>query len=247
MRMRAMFKGHKNVVNSVAFSPNGRSLISGSDDRSIRIWNIRDGASKVLQVSRTYFISVAFSPDGWYAAAADLNGSLWIWDSRTYKLVANWEGHVTGVWCTGFSPDGKGLMSGSTDKTVKYWDVSSLGIRQGASTGTAANEKQGFPELRSFLGHDVRFRLVSPDVDPETFDTQDRVRSAAFFPDNSQWIVTGSNDQSVRIWDTQSGVCLLMLQGHMGWVRGVDVSQTENFLAAATKDGHVSVWKYKLM
>lgn len=67
------------------------------------------------------------------------------------------------------------------------------------------------------------------------------------FPDSSQWIVTGSHDRSVRIWDTASGVCQLTLQGHMRWVTDVDVSQTENFLATADEDGHVKVWKYKLL
>ena len=59
--------------------------------------------------------------------------------------------------------------------------------------------------------------------------------------------MTGSNDRSVRIWDAQSGVCHLRLQGHVDWVRGVDVSQRENFLATAGIDGHVTVWKYKLL
>ena len=70
-----MFKGHRSGVNSVAFSPNGRSLVSGSDDGSVRIWNIRDGSSKVLPVadSPSYFVAVVFSPDGRYVAAGHLH------------------------------------------------------------------------------------------------------------------------------------------------------------------------------
>ena len=58
-------------------------------------------------------------------------------------------------------------------------------------------------------------------------------------------MVTGSKDKTVRVWDTESGICLLTLQGHKDLVRGVDVSRTQNFLATAGEDGHVTVWKYK--
>ena len=156
--MRAMFERHKNEVNSIAFSPNGRFLVSASDDRSVRIWNIRDGSSKVLPVagSPSFFLYVVFSPDGKYVAAGNSDKSLWIWDSRTHKLLARWCGHTSGVLCAEFMPDGKGLMSGSFDKTVNYWDVGSLGNRQGMSTGTVVNEEHYPPEVRSFSGHNVR-------------------------------------------------------------------------------------------
>ena len=156
-----MLKGHKNVVNGIAFSPNGRFLVSGSDDWSVRIWNIRDGSSKVLPVTgrTSVFLSVAFSPDGRYIAGGNWDHSLSIWDSRTHMLVAKWCGHAGCVWCTEFTPDGKGLMSGSSDTTVKRWDVSTLGIQQGVSTGLAGSGEQSFPEIRKFCENNVRFLL----------------------------------------------------------------------------------------
>ena len=152
--MRVMFIGHK-AVSSLAFSPNGRFLVSAS--ASVRKWNIRDGSSKVLPVTRPprSFTSVAFSPDGRYVAAGNYDRSLWIWDSRTHRLVAKWLGHARSVSCIEFTPDGKGLLSGGLDKTIKYWDVSLLGNRQGVSTGPIVNEEQGFPLVRNFLGHKV--------------------------------------------------------------------------------------------
>ena len=241
-----MFKGHKSVVNSVAFSPNGRFLVTGSDDWSVRIWNIRDGSSKVLPVTSRAgcFISVAFSPNGRYIVGGNWNHSLWIWDSRKHTLLAKWWGHTNGVWSTKFTPDGRGLMSGSKDQTVKHWNLSSLGI-QGALVGGGG---RGFPEVRSFLGHTVRFYsrtfFLPHKVDGETF-TQGPVRSIAFFP-GGQWIVTGSADQTVRVWDSKSGVCQLTLQGHMDRVRGVDVSRTQNLLLTASDDGRVVLWRYEL-
>ena len=219
--MQAMLKGHENIVSAVAFSPNGRSLVSASYVGSIRIWNIRDGSSEALPVIGLpeYFISVVFSPDGRFVAAGHLDGSLWIFDSRTHRLVAKWRGHTDGVWCTEFMPDGQGLISGGYDKTVKYWDVSLLGNRQGVSTGMVLNEELRLPFVRTFLGHDVCFFLpLRHNV--VTFVTQGPVCSIALFPDNAQWIVTGSSDKSVRVWDSESGVCQLTLEGHTEWVYG---------------------------
>lgn len=152
--MSAVFKEHTGVIDGITFSPNGHSLVSGSDDQSVRIWSLRDGSSKVMPVFGRigYFLSVAFSPDGRYIAGANYNNSLWIWNSRTHKLVAMWRGHSYIVNCVEFTPGGQELMSGSHDRTVKCWDVSSLG------TGP---ESQNFPEIRAFFGHTVRFFMVS--------------------------------------------------------------------------------------
>ena len=152
--MRTMFNEHTDSMDAIAFSPNGRFLVSASDDESVRIWNLRDGSSDIMPVTgeTTYFLSVAFRPDGRYIAGGDLGHSLWIWDSRRHKLVAKWLGHTAGVRCVEFTPDGKWLMSGSDNGTVKCWDMTSLG------TGS---ESQSFPEIRSLSGHTVRF-LWSP-------------------------------------------------------------------------------------
>ena len=71
--------------------------------------------------------------------------------------------------------------------------------------------------------------------------------SVGFFPGNSQWIVTSSSDRTVRVWDTESGVCYLTLQGHTGIVRGADVTQTENLLVTGSWDSRVTIWKYKIL
>ena len=148
--MRARFKEYRFAIEDIAFSPDGRSLISPSDGESVRIWNLRDGSSKDLSAIERikFFISVAFSPDGRYIAGGGFNGSLWIWDSRRYTLVAKWDTEC--VMCIEFFPDGKSLMSGSNDGTVKCWDMTLL------ETGS---EPQTFSEIRTFTGHTVRLFL----------------------------------------------------------------------------------------
>ena len=160
-----MLKGPRSVVNSIAFSPNGRSLVSGSDDWSVRIWNIRDGSSRVLPVTGKsgYFISVVFSPNlnGRYIAGRNWNHSLWIWDSRKHNLLAKWWGHTDGVWCREFTPDSNGLTSGSKDQTVKRWDVSSLGIQQGIHVdGTHRERRTRFSRVAELFRAHCSFSLL---------------------------------------------------------------------------------------
>ena len=112
-----------------------------------------------MMSSTNIYLSVAFSPNGRYIAAGDLRDGLWIWDSRTHRLIAIWRGHSGQVWCVEFTPDGKGLMSGSADSTLKCWDVSSLGIHEADSRREVAPLGDSFPLIRSFSsfsGHTVR-------------------------------------------------------------------------------------------
>ena len=248
--MRVVFKGHTNEVNGIAFSPDGRSLVSGSDDHSVRVWNIRDGSSKRLPGTdgAGYFLSVVFRFDGRFIAAGGSRNSLWIWNSRTRKLVANWKGHNGWVWCVKFTPDGKGLMSGSVDGTVKYWDVSSLGIHEATSGRGTVVPGHSFPLIRCFSGHNVRFHFYFIACRLSRYlHLQAIVLSIAFFPNNNEWIITSSQDNTVRVWDIRTGLWQLVVQGHRDTVREVDISKAENLLATASVDQHVTLWRYEVL
>lgn len=73
---------------------------------------------------------------------------------------------------------------------------------------------------------------------------QDRVRSIAFFPSNTEWIITSSEDRGVRVWDTRTGIWQLILRGP---ALAVDVSEADNFLATASFDRHVTLWRYEVL
>ena len=82
-----MFKGHRSYVLSVEFSHDGRYLVSGSLDSSVRIWRIRDGSSRnLLDTGMSLVMSIALSPDGRYVAAANADGMLRIWNFRSGQL-----------------------------------------------------------------------------------------------------------------------------------------------------------------
>ncbi len=128
--------GHKNAIRSIAFSPNGSMLATGSEDRTLRIWDPR--AFKQMSVIKTGDLVVsalAFSVDGRFLAYAGTvvkdgtpyrfnDTAFHVWDFARGKEAASISGHRGAVLSLAFSPDKKWLVSGSADKTIKVWDVS---------------------------------------------------------------------------------------------------------------------------
>ena len=140
-----MFDGHQQEIYSLDFSLDGRLIVSGSGDKTARIWDMIDGTSKVLTINDGDSLnndhgvtSVAISPNGQFVAAGSLDTVVRIWDVNTAQLVERLRGHSDSVYSVAFTPDGKGLVSGSLDKTLKYWDVSDLVVGRGGSSGGRA-------------------------------------------------------------------------------------------------------------
>ena len=158
-----MFDGHQQEVYSLDFSLDGRFIVSGSGDKTARIWDMIDGTSKVLYIndgdSRNNdhgITSVAISPNGKFVAAGSLDAVVRIWSVNTAQLVERLEGHSDSVYSVTFTPDGKGLVSGSLDKTLKYWDVGNLVAGRGVNGGSKCT--------MTFKGHKVGsfvFRILS--------------------------------------------------------------------------------------
>lgn len=140
--VRSVFDGHQQEIYSLDFSQDGRLIVSGSGDKTARIWNMEDGTSKVLTINDDTttdagVTSVAISPNGQLVAAGSLDSIVRLWDVASGTLVERLKGHRDSVYSVAFTPDGKGLVSGSLDKTLKYWDVT--GLIKGKKEGTNGN------------------------------------------------------------------------------------------------------------
>jgi glucose repression regulatory protein TUP1 len=151
--IRGILKGHEQDIYSLEFSRDGRILVSGSGDRTARIWEwqtlrclhelrINDVDQQDLGVT-----SVAISPDSRLVAAGSLDKIVRVWDAMTGQLLERLEGHKDSVYSVAFMPDGKTLVSGSLDKTLRMWQLGERGYDHGKSPAC----------IQTFTGHKVSF------------------------------------------------------------------------------------------
>ena len=148
------------MIRDLDFSPDGRFLVSSSFDKTVRIWRMRDGFSKVLEDKSAFsFYSVKFNPDRRYIAAGNEDGMLRIWHVQTSQLVEKWTAHGKVVRSVVFTLDGKGLVSSSGDGTWKYWDISLLELTEpgyGKTKDTISTARQ----ISEVMAHTVRYSHV---------------------------------------------------------------------------------------
>jgi WD40 repeat protein len=259
--------GVLSYVNSIAISPDGNILVSGNDDKSIIIWDLKTfEASANIRGHSQAVKSVAFSPDGKLLATASDDKTIKIWDVNTCQEILTLVGHSRPVKSVAFSHDGKLLASGSWDKTVKIWDVYSgkeictLTGHKLQVSAVAFSPQEKLLASASFDRTINLWKLSTNQLKNHPYQTlighTGAVLTVAFSPD-SQILATGSDDNTIKLWEVNTGKLIRTLSSHSwsvvtlafsidgetlisgSWDKTIKLSGVNTTAEIATLSGHV--------
>ncbi|ACK69682.1 WD-40 repeat protein [Gloeothece citriformis PCC 7424] len=245
------FKGHTDVVLSVACSPKGELIASsgGGSDCTIKLWNVTSGQClSTLSGHAEGVWAVEFSPNGSLLASGGTDQTVKLWDVKTAQCVKTLEGHQGWVWSVAFSADGKLLGSGCFDRTVKLWDLQSSQCLYTLKGHLAEVTTVAFSRDSQFIASgSTDYSIILWDVNNgQPFKTLQGhtsiVMSVTFSPDG-RFLASGSFDQTIRIWDFLTGECLLILQGHTRGIESVGFSRDGCFLVSGGEDETIKLWQ----
>ena len=134
--------GHEDWVRSVAVTPDGRYVVSGSDDKTVRVWDWQSGKEvRRLTGHERGVMSVAVTPDGRYVVSGSHDGTVRVWDWQSGKEVRRLTGHQGVVYSVAVTPDGRYVVSGSKDTTVRVWSLGDLYGTAGGQRPVASGER----------------------------------------------------------------------------------------------------------
>ncbi|MEH2157529.1 serine/threonine-protein kinase [Nostoc sp.] len=254
--------GHSGVlsgVNALAISPDSHTLASGSDDKNIKLWDLN--TQKVLASLSGHsqaVKSVAFNPDGQILATASDDKTIKLWQVETLEEICTLLGHSHAVKSVAFSPNGQILASGSWDKTIKLWDVNTgkeiytINGHQ-LQVNSVAFSPQG--QLLASASYDRTIRLWQIEGSPREIQNRPcysllstlsghawAVLTVAFSPDG-QILATGSDDNTIKLWEVNTGQLICTLVGHSWSVVAVAFTADGETLLSASCDKTVKLWR----
>jgi serine/threonine protein kinase len=234
------FYGHSDTVWSVAISPDGQSLVSGSNDKTIKVWNLKTGKEiHTISGHSSAVTSVVISPDGQTLVSGSGDNTIKVWDITTGKEIRTLTGHSYLVCSLAISPDEHTLFSGSSD--IKIWNL---------KTGEIINT------LTTHSGPAWSV-AISPDGQTLVIGSEDKtikvwsictltghsgaIKSIAISPDG-QTLVSGSSDKTIGVWNLNTKQVIHFLTGHSGAVNSVAISRDGQTLISGSSDEKIKVW-----
>lgn len=244
--------GDSSSVNPVAITPDGKTLASGGDDGTIRLWNLQTGELKKTFKGHKSAVSVlVFSPDGQTLATGSADESIKLWNLQTGGLIHTLSGRSKGISAITMTPDSQTLVSGDRVGTIEFWNV-----------------KNG-ERINSFAGHEILVTSLAMTPDGQTLvsSSQDNtiklwdVKTGQFFrtltaPDshhvfsvaispNGQQIASGSWDGGIRLWHVKTGNLTQILKTGSAPIDAVVFKPNGQTLVSGSADGSIRMWDVK--
>ncbi len=239
---------HPKQVFSVRFSPDGRLLATGSDDRTVNIWDATTGECLHTLTAHTKRVwSVRFSPDGRLLATCSGDGTIIIWDVATWTVLEILTGYHNWLFAIEFSPDSQMLAVANVGHVVKIWDMNTkqpIATLHRHTTWVATLDFSPDGRFLVTASGDRSICLWDTNTWKELYRWQgytNWIESVVFDPSGTR-LLAGGQDGIVRAWDLQTGKIVQTLTGHQLCVWSVDYSPNGRSIVSGSADSTVKLW-----
>jgi WD40 repeat protein len=232
-------QGYASRIFSLAFSADGKYLISGSEDHLIRIWNVDTGELLHCLEGHTDEVrSIAVHPSGRWFASAGCDRTIRCWELLSGRYLERSEIQPSIIDSIAFSPDGEQLIC-SSGSTVQQWKVN----RQDLLAKTTSTTPAVKPKSRKLSTQNQLNALPLLSLQQTLHGHTAAIRAVTFCPPGDCF-ASGSDDQTIRIWSARTGECLRILHGHTSWISSLCVASSGDvyLLVSGSEDQSIRLW-----
>jgi len=231
-------RGHTNAVQDIAFDQTGNILASCSADLTIKLWDFGTTYDniKTLRGHDHNVSTIAFMPSGDTLVSGSRDMTIKLWEVASGFCIKTFNGHSEWVRSVVVSPDGTLIASGSTDHTIRIWVVAS---------GECKHILKGHDHVVDCLAfspasvHNYLTSSLSTEVDDEAAPKEEDKSVAG------KYLVSGSRDKTIKLWDVSTGQCLKTFADHDNWVRGVLFHPLGKYIISCSEDRSIRIFDLK--
>lgn len=242
-----IFRGHNDVVFSVALCPDGKYAVSGSGDKTLRLWDLKEGRYiNTFEGHSLGIYSVAVSPDGRCAISGSGDKTLRLWDIAKGNIKI-FEEHEGAVLSLAFSPNGRYVLSGSWDCTVRIWDLKEeicIIVLKGhaAEVTSVAFSPDGKYALSGGGDKTIRLWDVKTGRCLGVLNGHTDKVNIVLFSADGRYAISGGSDKTVRLWYLRTGRCTRTFEGHTDSVLSLAISPIGKQIVSGSADRTLRVW-----
>ncbi|ELT97343.1 hypothetical protein CAPTEDRAFT_123658 [Capitella teleta] len=263
--------GHRSTVTRVIFHPVFSVMVSASEDATIKVWDYETGDfERTLKGHTDSVQDIAFDHTGKWLASCSADMSIKIWDFQGYECVKTMQGHDHNISSVTFMPNGDHIVSASRDKTIKMWDMAT-GYCSKTFTGhrewvrmVKVNQDGS---LLASCSNDQTVRVwvvATKECKAELREHEHVVECIAWAGDSAYpqineaagkdvkkgqksgpYLISGSRDKTIKMWDVSTSMCLFTLVGHDNWVRGLIFHPGGKYILSSCDDKTLKIWDIK--
>jgi serine/threonine protein kinase len=242
-------KGQKCFVYAVAISPNGKTLVNGSEDKSIKIWDFNTKNLLNVIQEKSGVRSIDISPNGQTLVSGSNDGTIRILDLKTKELKRSLRQHTNRIRSIAISGDEETLVSGSSDKTIKIWNLKTGNLKKEFADHKSSVLSLALgPDNKTLVSGSLNGLIKIYDLEAEKLENQlvkqNKWISSLAITQDGKTLISGSGDGSIKIWNlsTRELEKEPITLNNESPVYSLAITQDDKTLISGSGDGSIKIW-----